>query len=106
MAEPILKEEDFGAFTYGFQKPTLAGLITRIREARVMRPGKDREVFIEVMQGLGYSQGKDELGIEVWKKGATSVAPGNVPPELKTSGATSWKDALRMLREGSLSGKQ
>jgi hypothetical protein len=102
MGDAILKEEDFEDFRFGFSKPTLGGLVDKIRKQRVYRKGKGRDTFIEIMQGLGYSRAKNQYGIEVWEKNGVQVEPGGVPPELRGRGFRSWDDALQAMREGKL----
>jgi len=100
MGESILKNSDLNDFRTGFEQPTLAGLIGRIRQGRIYRPGKEREAFVNVMAALGYSKGKGQYGKEVWQKAGVALEPGQMPPELQGGGFSSWGEALKAIRKG------
>lgn len=97
MAEPILKDEDLKDFQYGFQQPTLAGLIHRIRTHAVMKGwGKDKvpeqtqaparteddwKKNWEVMTSLGYKMSDQGTN---WEWAGEGQPPENLPATLGT----------------------
>ena len=90
MGEPILKHEDLDEFRYNFEKPTLAGLIYRIRQRMAGRGGtkvepaaqpaphteEEWQKTYKAMTKLGYKFNNENPG---WEWGGAGSPPENLP---------------------------